>query len=352
GNFRLPADIRDGDKLTESEWVVRVVATHERFGLALPAIRPDDEIELRMVKDDVPIRGRVLDLQGKPVPGVTITPQRVQAAATESLDGWLAKLKAAEDQVNIITDSELRRKVVPAPFLPPVTTDEQGRFTLTGIGRERLVELRVAGPTIAMSEAWVMARAAGNIRVEYDPGNAKLGYKLYNGATFDFAAEPTQPFEGVVTDRESGKPIPKATVRSEYPFRIEAVPDAEGRYTLRGLGPGERRLVASPPTDKPNLPLEVTGGRVNNQQPVRLDFALSRGVWIEGTVTDARTKKPVAGASIYYSPLGDGAVERVAGDLLAFEDPVGKTDTDGKFRIVGVPGSGAIAIHAPGGPYI
>jgi RNA polymerase sigma factor (sigma-70 family) len=352
GTFRLPANIKDADKLTEYESVIRTVATHERFGLALPAVRADDEIELRMVKDEVPIRGRVLDLQGKPVAGVTITPQRVQAASNESLDGWLTKLKAAEDQVNVITDGALRRRVGPTPFLAPVTTDDQGRFTLTGVGRERLVELRIAGPTIAMSEAWVMTRAVPDIRVEYDPGNSKLGYKLYHGATFDFAAEPTQPFEGVVTDRESGKPIPKAVVRSEYPFRIESVADAEGRYTLRGLGPGEHKLIASPPIGEPNLPMEMAGGRVNNQQPVRLDFALSRGVWIEGTVTNARTKKPIAGASIYYTPLGEGAVVRFGGDPLAFDEAAGRTDADGKFRIVGVPGSGAIAVHAPDGPYI
>ena len=352
GNFRLPTDTKDADKLTESEWVIRLVATHERFGLALPAVRPGNEIELRMVKDDVPIRGRVLDLQGKPVPGVTVTPQRVQAAASESLDRWLAKLKAAEDQVNLITDGELRRKAVPTPFLAPVTTDAEGRFTLTGIGRDRLVELRITGPLIATSEVWVMTRVRPDLRVEYDPGNPKLGYKVFHGATFDVAVVPTQPFEGVVTDRESGKPIPKAVVRSEYPVRIETVADPEGNYTLRGLGPGEHRLVASAPTGELNLPMEMKGGRVNNQQPVRLDFALSRGVWIEGTIIDARTKKPVAGASIYYTPLGEGAVVRFGGDPLAFDDPAGKTDADGKFRIVGVPGPGGIAVHAPGGPYI
>jgi RNA polymerase sigma factor (sigma-70 family) len=352
GNFRLPADIKDTDKLSENEWVIRLVATHERFGLALPAIRPGNDIELRMVKDDMRIRGRVLDLQGKPIAGVTISPQRVQASAGESLDRWLDTLKAAEDQVNVITDREMRRKIAPTPFLTPVTTDEQGRFTLNGLGRERLVELRVSGPTIATSEIWVMTRAGADIRVENDPGNAKLGYKLYHGAMFDFAAVPTQPFEGIVSDRESGKPIPKAVVRSEYPIRIETVSDADGKYTLRGLGPGEHRLVVTPPAGELNLPLEMAGGRANNHQPVRLDFALSRGVWIEGTVTDARTKRPVAGASIYYTPLADGAVATVAGDPLAFEEPAGRTDADGKFRVVGVPGPGGIAVHAPGGPYV
>jgi RNA polymerase sigma factor (sigma-70 family) len=352
GNFRLPADLKDRDKLTESEWVIRIVATHDRFGLAFPVAQKGDELTLQLVKDDVPVRGRVLDLQGKPVAGVTLTPQRVQASADEKLDAWLDKLKAADDQVNLLTDGQLRRKVAPARFLTPVTTDAEGRFTLNGVGRERLVELRVEGPTIATSEIRVATRAIGDIRMEYDPGNVKLGYRMYYGANFDFAAEPTQPFEGVVTDRETGKPIPKAIVRSTFPLRIETVADEHGRYTHRGLGPGEHQLVAAPPAGAPNLPLENKGGRVNNQQPVTVDFALTRGVWLEGTVTNLRTKKPVAGASLYYYPLRDGTVVNVAGDPLAFEDPVARTDSEGKFRIVGVPGPGAIAVHAPGGPYI
>jgi RNA polymerase sigma factor (sigma-70 family) len=351
GTFRLPADDPKGPKLTESEYQIRVVATHEKFGVALPSGKPGDELALRLV-EDLPVRGRVLDLQGKPVAGVTVTPLRVQASPKESLDDWLAKLKAAEDQANITTDTQLRRKVAPAPFLSPVKTDADGRFTLTGVGRERLVELRVEGPTIATSEIRVVTRDAKDIRVEYDPGNPKLGYKVYQGATFDLAAEPTQPFIGVVTDKVSGKPIPKAVVRSEYSVRIEAVADADGKYTLRGLRPGEHRLVAVPPAGACNLPLQRTGGRVNSERPVTLDFALSSGVWLEGTVTNARTKKPVAGASVYYCPLGDGAVLRVGGDPLAFDEAAGPTDADGKFRIVAVPGPGAIAVNAPGGPYI
>ncbi|MBO0699480.1 MAG: carboxypeptidase regulatory-like domain-containing protein, partial [Zavarzinella sp.] len=351
GTFRLPAgaEVR---KPTDSDWVVRVVATHDGFGLGLPVMGKTDDLVLRLVKDDVPIRGRVLDLQGKPVAGATLTPQRIQASSDETLDTWLAKLKAAEEQVHLITDGQLRRRVAPTPFLAPVKTDAQGRFALTGVGRERLVELRVDGPTVAAAEAWVMTRATTDVRVEYDPGNPKHGYKVYHGATFDFAADPTQSFEGRVFDKATGKPIPSAVVRSTYSYRIEAVADADGKYTLRGLGPGEHRLVAAPPAGEPYLPLTATGGRANSEQPVTLDFGLTRAEWVEGTLRDARTKKPVAGAHLYYSPLNDEAVRLAGGDLAAFEDPVGKTDADGRFRIPVYPGSGAVAVNAPFGPYI
>jgi RNA polymerase sigma factor (sigma-70 family) len=348
GSFRLPADV--ASELTESEWLIRLVATHERFGLGLPVRQKGDELTLRLVKD-VPIHGRVLDLQGRPVRGVTVTPLLVRAAAGETLDGWLKKLKAADEQANLATDGEMRRKVAPASCLSPVVTDAQGRFTLSGIGRERLIELRVEGPGIAMAEIQVVTRAGPPIRADYDPGNVKLGYRVYHGATFDFAADPTQPFEGVVTDRETGRPIPHAVVHSVFPYRIETTADAAGRYRLVGLPPGEQRLVARPPAGEPYLPLRLTGGLPLSERPVRLDFALNRAVWVEGTVTNARTGKPIAGASLHYSPLEPNTVRLLSGDAEAFGE-AGRTDARGRFKIVAAPGSGAIGVNGPGGPYI
>src|SRR5262249_6608826 len=146
GTFRLPADDPKRSNLTESEYQIRIVATHEKFGVALPSRKPGDELALRLV-EDLPVRGRVLDLQGKPVAGATITTLRTEPAQREPRDDWRAKLRAAGEQANIPTDPQLRRKVAPAPFLAPVQTDAAGRFTLTGVGRERLLELRVEGPT-------------------------------------------------------------------------------------------------------------------------------------------------------------------------------------------------------------
>lgn len=351
GTFRIELK-KDAPEVLESEWIIRIAATHEKHGIALPASKPGEPLVLRLAQDDVPIRGRILDLQGKPVAGVRIAPYRVQAAASNSLDGWLTKLKAAEDQVNLITDGQLRRKVDPAPGLPTVTTDDKGRFTLTGVGRERLVHCRLDGPTIARTEIAIMTRAGKDVRVQYDLGNVKLCYRVFYGATFDFAADPAQPFTGVVTDKTTGKPIPKAVIRSTFPHRIEAVADEEGKYMLRGLGPGVHRLIATPPAGEPFLPLLMEGGRANNEKPVTLDFALTRAEWVEGVVIDARSKKPVAAATISYSPLGDEAVRNASGDITAFDEPLARTDADGKFRIPAYPGAGAIIVNCTDRIYI
>jgi len=51
-----------------------VVAAAEGHGFAWARVRPgaSGDLTLRLVKDDVPLRGRVLDLQGKPVAGATV----------------------------------------------------------------------------------------------------------------------------------------------------------------------------------------------------------------------------------------------------------------------------------------
>src|SRR5206468_7104468 len=142
-----------------------------------------------------------------------------------------------------VTGNRFRRKADPPPGLAPVKTDAQGRFTFAGVGRERLLQVRVNGPTIATAEIDVATRDMPAVRVQYDPKNPKFGQVSYHGATFDFAADPTQPFEGTVTAKDTGAPIPGAVVRCDFPYRIEATADERGRYRLVGLPPGAHRLV-------------------------------------------------------------------------------------------------------------
>ena len=96
----------------------------------------------------------------------------------------------------------------------------------------------------------------------------------------------------------------------------------------------------------------ASGGRPNNEKPVTLDFALTRGTWLEGTVTDAHTKKPVAGARLEYAPLDDTTLKQAAGEQAAFDDVTAQTDAAGRFKIAVLPGPGGIGIDGPNGPYV
>src|SRR5207302_116004 len=50
-------------------------------------------------------------------------------------------------------------------IFPPATTDTDGRFRLGGVGRERVVALRIEGPTIVSTELWGMTRLGDKLRV-------------------------------------------------------------------------------------------------------------------------------------------------------------------------------------------
>jgi hypothetical protein len=190
------------------------------------------------------------------------------------------------------------------------------------------------------------------VRVQYDPQNPKFGRVSYHGATCDFVADPTQPFEGTITAKDTGKPLAGAVVRCDFPYHVEATADEQGRYRLVGLAPGEHRLVAVPPAGEPYIPRLQAGGRANNERPATLDFALTRGVWVEGTVTDARSKKPITGAGLEYCSLDDAARTQAAGDPAAFDDVAFRTDAAGRFKLVALPGAGAVGVRGPEGPYV
>jgi RNA polymerase sigma factor (sigma-70 family) len=353
GRFTLPGDGKTDRTRTHSGGRVHLAATKDGFGVALPPERFDPKyLVLKLAKDDVPIHGRILDLQGKPVAGATVTPLQVWATPDDSLSDWLKAIRAEEDAPNQVTASSFRRKASPGPGLAAVKTDAQGHFTFAGVGRERLLRIQVSGPSIATAEVEVITHDLPATRANYDPKNSKFGQVTFHGATFDFAADPTQPFEGIVTAADTGKPIPRAVVHADYRLWIETTADEQGRYRLVGLPPGEHRLVAAPPAGEPFVPRLQIVGRASNEKPVTVDFGLTRGTWVEGTLTDARTKKPIANGRLCYFPFDETARQKASGDTAAFDDTAAWTDAAGRFKIAALPGAGAIGINGPGGPYV
>src|SRR5207249_9156138 len=75
-----------------------------------------------------------------------------------------------------------------------VTTDKDGRFRLTGLGRSRMARVCVSGPTIERVQQYVPT-----IPALYG-SNAK-------NATVEIIAGPTKPITGVVRAKDTGKPL-------------------------------------------------------------------------------------------------------------------------------------------------
>ena len=202
-----------------------------------------DDLELRLVPDDVPLRGRVLDMQGRPVPGVTVKVSGIydppaetstpcsrpeQSAETDSPGGFYTAGWSTKEGSRWI-----QRTIKPGP---------DGRFRIDGAGRDRLVLLEFDGPGIERGKLWAMTRPAPP-SARPQPVREANRYSQHrdhplHGATFDHVAGPSKPIEGVVrlkgTDRPVAGAVVSAFVQATGAY-ANAIADKDGRFRLDGL---------------------------------------------------------------------------------------------------------------------
>jgi RNA polymerase sigma factor (sigma-70 family) len=350
GAFRLAVAAEDARLLADdSSWVTTtVVATAEGYGPAFHsagAFEPAADLTLRLAKDDVPVRGRVLDLQGKPLAGVTVRVEGLSAPADGDLTPWLAALEANKQDGYPIAARYLRR--IPASF-PPAVTDAEGRFQLKGVGRERLIHLTLEGPTIAQERLSAYTRPGKPIHAGMFARNPDGGRLTYYGADFDHTAAPTRPIVGVVRDKDTGKPLAGVTVQSDKfagtnvsgDSSVRTVTDKDGRYRLVGMPKAAGNIVKAAPA--PGQPYFQSVHEVEDPpglDPVTVDFALKRGVLVKGRVLDKATGRPVS-ANVGYVVFRDNPRPAQAPGFAI--DHYLQTADDGSFQLVAFPGRGLL----------
>jgi RNA polymerase sigma factor (sigma-70 family) len=361
GRVRATADQDGRFRLTADRDQAPLVAVADGYGPAWAGdFNKPDGLTLRLVKDDVPITGRVVDLQGKPIAGVTLKPHALKASPTGKLDAWLEAAKVGTEGMPLEHERLAGSLWQPAlaSLFPRITTDEEGRFRLKGVGRERVVALIVEGPTVETQEINVVTRAG--VTPFQLPFWSNLpdywGQLRYYGASLEYVSPPCRPVAGVVRDRATGEPIPGAVVQAERgvgnpSYLVKTITDADGRYRLTGLGKGHgesgARVVALAPDDQPYLGLVNEAGGGEGLTAVTLDFQLKRGIWVRGRVTDKATGRGVR-SRMTYSVFAD-RLEKGEKDELYLDPFVAQvTDPSGKFRFVGYPGRGVLGARAAG----
>jgi RNA polymerase sigma factor (sigma-70 family) len=342
---------------------IHVMAAAQGYGFAvarLSKLEGAADLTLRLVKDDVPIQGRVLTLEGKPVVGVRVSVNafepynqaQLYAPKKGDLTAWLAALKTQNKDAWELERTYFTELYCRAPDLvfPPVKTDEAGRFEMRGIGRERLVHLRLEGPMIATQLVNVMTRASEKICIPLSVQNPNVGSITYCGAAFEVLAEPTKPVVGIVRDKETGKPLAGVTItpnKIANPFGvgnfnaglIRTKTDKDGRYRLVGLPKGEDNQLLATTNDFPYIPASQKVENTTGLEPVTVDFALRRGIWVKGRVTEKTTGKPLSGGVGYYCFKNN--------PHSAFASHLTRCGTreDGSFRVVALPGPGLIVVQ-------
>jgi 5-hydroxyisourate hydrolase-like protein (transthyretin family) len=318
--------------------------------LSLDRHKASDPVEFRLVRDRE-VRGRIIGTEGKPVAGVRVEAVSLNVYADNSIDSFLVAWKKRHFMSGI--PSGVKHLYREDSGLFATATDDQGRFTVRGVGDERLVSLRLSGSGIADAELWVVNRAgfdpkpynqASAENVPRGLGRLRTGWLLY-GPDLSVVAEAEKPIRGTVTAADTGKPRPGVTVRltrngnNLVPIIVLAKTDAHGRYELRGARKAKAYMVEvkSDPADG-YMACQARAADTPGYQPVTINVGVARGVVVTGRVIDKSTGKPMFGFAM-ARPLFDNPFVK---DFPEFDSsawiPTEKTTDEGTFRVVSVPG--------------
>ena len=134
-------------------------------------------------------------------------------------------------------------------------TDADGRFTLSGLGRDRLAQLAVSAPRVVDTTLAVMTRDAPDVQTRLGTDLKPSDHApIIHGAGFSLTLQPGRTISGVVRDVNSKKPIAGIWVglrhvggsrmcveltSKNFPY----VTDENGRFTITGLYPAQKKQV-------------------------------------------------------------------------------------------------------------
>ncbi len=314
---------------------------------------------LRLVADDQPLRGQVVDINGQGVMGAKLTLLRTDLSYDESLDAWLeeagsekADFYSARDKTPLMLNGPQVRSLV-----TPAVTGPDGRFTLRGVGRERIVQLLVEGPGIQADTIYARTRAGERIELLQERRSPNLGNFVYHPAELTHVAGPSKPIVGRVRNKRTGDPLAGITIKSQErhgnPISgwgqdfVRTVTDDQGRYRLEGMPIGsDNRIAAIAPEDRAYLSTSHRAATDIDAEQLEIDFALTAAVWLEGRVTDASTGKGVPGRISYLVNEDNPDRDAAAGLGSVDERDRHQAAEDGRFRVPGLPGPGYVTFEA------
>ena len=316
--------------------------------------KPPAEVTLRLVKDE-PIVGRIVNTEGRPVSGASLSLTGIYVPANEKLDDYLkGGLSIFFDKLNDRTPKQLR---VPLDGITgKVTTDKDGRFRILGAGGERIVLVTISGGGVVRSTLRIITRAGFDAKPfndevrKYYEGRSPIWTAIANGQflyppTLEFVADAGNTIDGIVEDAASGKPIPGCRMIGdrwgESPDTVvDVVTGARGEYRLKGLSKIDLVFVR-PPKGSLYLSRRVEVAHTARQPKVKLDIELAKGAIVIGRVVDKQTGKGVQG-SIGFLPLGGNRFygAKPGFDMRGYDQE--QTDKDGRFRRVAIPGKSLV----------
>lgn len=363
GRFRIElprSDVRTDLPFRGKELPLLAVASGYGLGwVGMPTDKAAGELAIHLVKDE-PIRGRVLTTEGKPIAGVEIQVLSIGDLGKDGVDGFLNAWKAGNGNWQGIINERAKMLPLLNRVLKAATSDSEGRFQISGVGAHWLAMLLLKGPSIGVNNLFVLTQAgldaapintaAANVPATMrGPAHPPLLY----GPTFNFIATSGRVIEGVVREAGTGKPIPGITVStaSELGGAIRATSDAQGRYRLGGLKKDKQYLLFTLLDDKSTW---LRGGAsVDDKEglePLNANIDLAHGVVVHGRVIDKQTGKGVQAGIRFVALPNNKYFGKPGYDSHRYEKLMESTDSEGRFRLVGLPGKILIMAQVQGKP--
>ncbi len=321
GRFRLDAARTRADGFFE----VYALASAPGFGLGWVPLNADAKqpaAEIRLRPEQV-IRGKLVDVQGQPAAGVEL---KVWSIGRPNVP----QAKGGYDGVNMGNPPPPEGLRV---WPRNVVTDDQGRFEITGIGRNVTVGFNILDRRFA----------SGGFQVRTDD--------LDGPKTVTEALLPAVTVEGRVLAADTGRPIPQALIEVGSGMagggsRFRA--DDQGHFTANVQLGQNYRIQAFPPEGQPYLmgrvEFEWTKGAVKKE----VDVKVPRGVVIHGKVVEVGTGRALPDASVQYIPMGNRPNLSVASG----SDTTVASEKDGRYQITVQPGKGHLFVFGHPSDYV
>ncbi len=332
-------------------------------------IKPNQPIELRLVSDDVPVKGRLVSLEGEPLSDVSVRVEMLWASDNQDLNPVLKAWNEGQifwEATNKHLPNTIRQ--FPQVFQKGIKTDAEGYFSISGFGQERAIVVVIEGPTVAYTRAVIVTRKMEPIVANDGIPNPDWNrQQTIHGANCVVTVPPSQPITGIVKDAKTGEPMAGVAIESyrmtergiSAQREIRVKTDKDGRYTLRGLPKGAgNQIIAVPNDDQPYLMRVFEVPNPTGMKPIDLDLELNRGVWITGQLTNKATGKNIRvedEAYVYYypylaNPFAQATPEYDRQNFDGYQQRY-KIAADGSYRLVGLPGKAIVGATVGYAPY-
>lgn len=316
-------------------WKLSVISRRNGYGITIQKL---DAGVLRqqvtfVLQEERPVYCRVVDDQGRPAAGV-------QFSMPWGFTEYWSETRYTWHNISFIAYPFVQPV---AAWVPPVTSDAEGRFVFHGIPRSAAPEvgfsLNVDDPRFAPQTC----------RVDVPHDDSEVILKL----------SPSSLVEGTVICADTKAPMAGAWLRvavvqwatrgDQQEFGVETRTDREGKFRVRCPRGKFLEVYVFPPAGVP-YPMWVSRPEPwpGDAKEHRATIEVPRGLLVRGQVLEAGSGAPVAGAAVEYVPITSGGVDSPSrGVYWAAEGrPIVTTD-DGAFAFGVLPLRGHLLVKSP-----